>query len=353
MSPESIVSPVWYNTPIAPPSTSHSEAAEARQAQLTKPAGSLGLLESLAITLAGHQHSEQPQLSRCHITLFAADHGIAQHPVSAFPQAVTQEMIRNFASGGAAISVLARDNQTSLNIINLGTVSPMEALPGVLQLQLAAGSQDLSQQAAMSDSLCQQALLAGAKSVHDIAPGEVFVAGEMGIGNTSSAAALTSALLNVELSQTVGTGTGIDPQHRQLKQSLIQAGLDRCATLAPLSPLQYLQQLGGLEIAAMCGSFIAAAQHGVSILLDGYICSAAALVACQINPGVRPWLIAGHRSQEPGHIKILNHLGLQPLLDLHLRLGEGSGAALCIPLLRQACSLHNNMATFAQASVSQ
>lgn len=350
------MSPVWYNAPIAPPSSSHSQAALARQAQLTKPAGSLGLLESLAVTLASHQHSEQPQLGRCHITLFAGDHGIAQHPVSAFPQSVTQEMIRNFASGGAAISVLARDNQTTLNIINLGTVSPMEALPGVLQLQLAPGSEDLSQRAAMSDSICQQALLAGAKSVHDIAPGDVFIAGEMGIGNTSSAAALSSALLNLELSQTVGTGTGIDPQHRQLKQSLIQAGLDRCdalSTHSPLSPLQYLAQLGGLEIAAMSGSFIAAAQRGVSILLDGYICSAAALVACQINPGVRPWILASHRSQEPGHSKILNHLNLQPLLDLQLRLGEGSGAALCIPLLRQACSLHNNMATFAQASVSQ
>jgi nicotinate-nucleotide--dimethylbenzimidazole phosphoribosyltransferase len=229
----------------------------------------------------------------------------------------------------------------------------MEALAGVTQLQLAPGTADFSERAAMSPELCNQAMVAGAQAINGMAAGQLFIAGEMGIGNTSSAAALASALLQQPASLMVGAGTGIDQRQQQHKQQLIEKALSRCDAVGDLSALAYLQQLGGLEIAAICGSFIAAAERGISILLDGYICTAAALVACRINPGVKPWLIAGHRSQEPGHSRILNDLNLTPLLDLQLRLGEGSGAALCLPLLQQACSLHNTMATFTEAGVSQ
>lgn len=339
--------------PIEAPSHAHHQLALARQQQLTKPAGSLGRLESLAVELAAHQHRENPKLDSCHITIFAADHGIAQHSVSAFPQAVTQEMIRNFARGGAAINVLARENNASLDIVNLGTIEAMEQLPGVSQLQIAAGTADFSQGQAMSQDQCQQAFQAGYAAVDSHQRGQLFIAGEMGIGNTSSAAALAAAILGRQCDALIGAGTGIAAEQKLQKQALIETALQRCSLLGELSPEQWLQQLGGLEIAAMCASFIGAAQRGVSILLDGYICCAAALVACKINPGLQPWLIASHRSQEPGHQLILDELQLQPILDLQLRLGEGSGAALCINILKQACSLHNSMATFAEAGVSQ
>jgi len=339
--------------PIEAPSRAYHQLALAKQQQLTKPAGSLGRLESLAVELAAHQHREKPELDSCHITIFAADHGIAQHSVSAFPQAVTQEMIRNFARGGAAINVLAKENNASLDIVNLGTIERMEELAGVSQLQISAGTADFSQQPAMSRNQYQQAVQAGYAVGSSYQRGQVFIAGEMGIGNTSSAAALAAAILGCDCSTLVGAGTGIAAAQKVQKQALIETALQRCSQLGELSPEQWLQQLGGLEIAAMSASFIAAAQRGVSILLDGYICCAAALVACKINPGLQPWLIASHRSQEPGHQLILDELRLQAILDLQLRLGEGSGAALCIHILKQACRLHNNMATFAEAGVSQ
>lgn len=352
----------WFNQKATPPSDEASIEAHKRQLELTKPPGSLGRLEQLAITLASHQGVDRPTIEAIHISIFAADHGIAAKGVSAFPQAVTQQMIHNFSNGGAAINALATYNNCKLEVINLGTVSPLPELPKVLDSTISAGTKDFSVSPAMTASECLQALEQGRQAIErcdeDCC---LFIGGEMGIGNTSSASALSSTLLPLDLSETTGLGTGLNTAGLANKIELIGRSIERAKREAQDitfenqsdQALFYLRQLGGFEIAALAGAFIAAAQAGISILVDGFICTAAALVACQINPGVRAWLIASHQSEELGHKKLLAALNLKALLSLNMRLGEASGAALCIPLLQQACALHNNMSTFAEAGVSQ
>lgn len=338
-----------WQQPISVPSAEHIERAEARQQQLTKPPGSLGQLEQLAVQFAGWQRNDQPQLSRIAIRIFAADHGVVAEGVSAFPQVVTGEMIRNFARGGAAISVLAQQLDADFGVVNMGTAIPVEPLAGVETIQLAAGSENFCQQPAMSTTQVADALAAGADQVPDNI--DLFIGGEMGIGNTTAAAALVSQLLQLSPDVTVGRGTGVDDDGLARKRDAVVRALalhrEHCQ-----SPFDTLQRLGGLEIAALAGAYIGAAQRGIPSLIDGYICSAAALVACRLNPAVRDWLLFAHRSAEPGHRHILDDLNARPLLDLDLRLGEGSGAAVAVPLLQAACQLHNGMATFAEAGVS-
>jgi len=338
--------------PVLPIDTNAQEQARARQRQLTKPPGSLGRLEQLAIDLAGWQGNSLPRLERVRVRVFAADHGIASEGVSAFPQVVTVEMIRNFARGGAAISVLARRAGANFRAINLGTVNPLPKAdanhPAVRNLQLAPGSANICRQPAMDQPLLVAALAAGAEEAVDC---DLFIGGEMGIANTATTAALTSALLALPATQTVGTGTGVDDVGLDRKRDAVNRAL---ALHQPHchSALETLRRLGGLEIAALTGAYIAAAQRGIPSLVDGYICTAAALIACRINPGVRDWLLFGHRSQEPGHQHLLAALNADPLLDLGLHLGEGSGAATALALLHSACDLHCEMATFSEADIS-
>ena len=339
----------WWSKPVAALSEHAGNAARERQQQLTKPPGSLGTLESLAIQFAAWQDRSDPQLDNVTIRIFAADHGVVAEGVSAFPQSVTVQMIHNFAAGGAAIAVLARHCGASFAVINVGTATPGTALKGVVTLDLAPGTANFCRGPAMSDALVRRALDSGAE--HAPHTGNLFIGGEMGIGNTSSAAALTSALLGLPADATVGRGTGVDDSGLALKCAAVQRGLDLHVT-AGISALEILRCLGGLEIAALVGAYIASAQRGVPVLVDGYICSAAALVACRLNPGVRQWMLFAHQSAEPGHRHLLRELGAEPLLDLGMRLGEGSGAAVALPLLQAACRLHNEMATFAEAGVS-
>lgn len=343
----------WWLDPCKPLDTQALEQATARQQQLTKPAGSLGRLESVAVQLAGLQGLVKPSLDRLWITIFAGDHGVVAEGVSAYPQEVTGQMLLNFVSGGAAISVLARQLGASLEVVDLGTVTPSLDLPGVRHLNVGPGTANFLQGPAMTASQGEQALQAGRDSVtRAVATGaQLFIGGEMGIGNTTAASALACALLDCPVAQLVGPGTGLDAAGVSRKAQVIERALALHAAQRN-DPLQTLFNLGGFEIAALVGAYLACAQQGVAVLVDGFICSVAALVAVRLNPACRPWLLFGHRGAEPGHRHVLETLGAEPLLDLGLRLGEGSGAALAVPLLRLACDLHGQMATFAEAAVA-
>jgi nicotinate-nucleotide--dimethylbenzimidazole phosphoribosyltransferase len=326
--------------------------ARERQRQLTKPPGALGDLEELVITLASWQGCIQPSLERVYISVFAADHGVAEEGVSAFPAAVTAEMIKNFVRGGAAISVLARSLDASLEVVNLGTVSE-EAIAGTRHVPLGPGTANFVHGPAMSQAQLERALEVGRESVEraHIEGAQLYIGGDMGIGNTTAAAALTCALLSTDPEGLVGAGTGLDERGVAHKAQVIRRALDRHDTYLT-SAYDVLRHLGGFEIAALTGAYVRCAQVGLPALVDGFISGAAALTASRLCAGAQRWWLFGHRSKEPGHTAILTALEVKPLLDLALRLGEGSGAALAVPLLRLACALHTGMATFVQAGVS-
>lgn len=328
--------------------------AQARQQQLTKPAGSLGQLEQLAINLAAMQGSPRPQVEQLWISIFAGDHGVVAEGVSAFPQAVTGQMLRNFVNGGAAISVLAKQLGATLEVIDLGTALPLEPLRGVRHLHIGAGTANFAQGPAMTAAQLLLALDAGQASVQRAREtgSQLFIGGEMGIGNTTAATAMACLLLECPAQELVGPGTGLDSAGVAHKAEVIEAALELHRP-AISAPIDILQRLGGFEIAALSGAYLACAQQGITALVDGYICSVAALLAVQLNPACRDWLLFAHTGAEPGHRRVLQALQAEPLLDLGLRLGEGSGAALAVPLLQLACSLHNEMATFAEAAVAE
>jgi nicotinate-nucleotide--dimethylbenzimidazole phosphoribosyltransferase len=342
----------WWQAACQPIDRVARQKAVQRQARLTKPTGALGRLETLAIELAGLLGSERPHLEQPWIAVFAGDHGVVAEGVSAYPQAVTRQMLHNFVAGGAAISVLAHQLQARLEVIDLGTVGD-EPLGGVHSYALGPGTANFTDAPAMTAEQCEAALAAGRASVDRArqAGAGLFIGGEMGIGNTTAAAALGCALLDLPALALTGAGTGLDDAGVARKQRVIDSALllhqRDCG-----EPLEALRRLGGFEIAALAGAFVACGQHGLPVLVDGFITTVAALCAVRLNPGCRPWLLFGHRSVEPGHSHVLQALKGEPLLDLGLRLGEGSGAALAVPLLRLACSLHGGMATFDEAHVS-
>lgn len=342
----------WWSTECPVPDAGWADAARHRQGQLTKPPGALGELETVAVQLAALQATATPAVDRVWISVFAADHGVAAEGVSAFPQAVTGEMVRNFATGGAAISVLARTLGATLEVANLGTVNDPGDVAGVRRAVIAPATANFCEQPAMTAEQLHAALESGAHSVRSAtaARAQLFIGGEMGIGNTTAAAALACALLDMPATALAGAGTGLDGAGISHKAQVIERALARHAGAA--SPLHLLACLGGFEIAALAGACIAAAQSRLPVLIDGFIATAAALAAVRINPGCRAWMLFAHRSQEQGHGVLLRALEARPLLDLGMRLGEGSGAAIAVPLLRGACALHNGMATFDQAGVS-
>lgn len=343
----------WLNLPAASLDGAAMAAAEARQASLTKPPGALGRLESVAIRLAAMQGTPHPLVDKVHISVFAGDHGVAAEGVSAFPQEVTAEMVRNFARGGAAISVLAREIGAALEVINLGTVADPGPLEGVLQLRLGPGTANFTLGPAMTGQQLALALAAGrdAASRARRAGAQLFIGGEMGIGNTTAAAALACALLDASPQQLTGAGTGLDAAGVAHKAQVIHRALDFHRDSLG-SPLAALACVGGFEIAALAGSYLACAQQRLPVLVDGFIAGVAALAAVRLCRGAEDWFLFSHASAESGHRRVLEALRAQPLLDLEMRLGEGSGAAVAAPLLRLACSLHNKMATFAEAGVS-
>ena len=343
----------WWLNPCKPIDAHAVEQAEARQQQLTKPAGSLGRLESVAVQLAGLQGRVKPNMDQLWIAIFAGDHGVVAEGVSAFPQEVTGQMLHNFVNGGAAISVLARQLGASLEVVDLGTITPSLSLPGVRHLNIGAGTANFVNGPAMTQAQGERALQAGRDSVQRaIAAGaQLFIGGEMGIGNTTAASALACALLDCPVVHLTGPGTGLNAAGVSHKAQVIERALALHSAQRG-DALQTLCNLGGFEIAALVGAYLACAQEGVAVLVDGFICSVAAVVAVRLNPHCREWLLFGHRGAEPGHRHVLEALHAEPLLDLGLRLGEGSGAALAVPLLRLACDLHGQMATFAEAAVA-
>ena len=343
--------PLW-DAPVPVPDETATQAARERQIRLTKPPGSLGRLEEAAIRLAGQQASATPSMERVHVAVFAADHGVCAEGVSAFPQAVTGQMVRNFAAGGAAISVLSRQLGATMEVVNLGTVEPLPAMAGVHDATIAPGTRNLAREPAMTADERDAALAAGdaAAARAAEAEAELFIAGDMGIGNTTSAAAVACALLTMPPGVLVGRGTGVDDAGLARKRDAVAAGLARHG--GDCSPLAVLASLGGLEIAAIAGAIRGAAARRLPVLVDGFIVSVAALVVVQHSPDVAAWLHYAHRSREAGHNTVLQALAATPLLDLDMRLGEGSGAAVAVPLLRSACAIQRGMATFEDAGVS-
>lgn len=342
----------WLSEPPVDLSDAMRSAAQQRQNMLTKPPGSLGALEQLAITIATIQGRQEPQAEHVEIAIFAGDHGIMEDGVSAFPQAVTAEMVKNFIGGGAAISVLARQLHAGLMVINAGIAGDQGFDDPVVDQPVAPGTRNFVDQPAMSPAECGAALHLGRQIIHQYTDTvEIVIGGEMGIGNTSAASALGAALGAGDIDQLVGPGTGLDDAGVARKRAVVQRGLDRVAMAEEMSPFDILCQFGGFEIAALVGFYIAAAQRGLVIVVDGFISGVAALAAVKLNPGIRSYMLFGHGSAEPGHRVLLKALNAEPLLHLGMRLGEGSGAAVAVSLLRMACALHNEMATFAEAGI--
>lgn len=338
---------------VRPASAAHAPAVLARLDDLTKPPGSLGRLEELALRLALLCGDPPPPLRRRTILVFAADHGIAGRGVSAYPQAVTAQMCRTFADGGAAICTIARAVDATVRLVDVGVATRVPAHPAILDRRIRAGTQDLSRGPAMSRDETIRAMLVGADVVHEAASDtDVFGLGELGIGNTTAASALSAALLDVDAAAVVGRGTGIDDDGLARKRSLVQCAVERIRTAGVRQPLDVLAEVGGLEIAALAGAILACGAHARPVVLDGFIVTAAALVAVRLAPAVRDVLFCAHRSAEPGHTLQLRALALDPLLELNLRLGEGTGAALALPLLEAAASVLREMATFSGAGVS-
>ena len=350
------------------PDTRSEAAARARQQQLTKPPGSLGRLEELACWFAARLRSPTPQISRSEIFVFAADHGVAVRGVSAFPQSVTAQMLGNFANSGAAINVLASLEGCRIEVVDVGVAGDPELPRGVRNERVRPGTRDLLVEAAMTDDELTAALSVGERCAREAVQRgvQLLIAGDMGIANTTAAACLICAFTDALPEQVVGRGTGVDDVGLARKREVVSAALARARAAAGGAQAQeagppqtdrataarhLFAHLGGLEIAAMAGLYTEAARNGIPVLLDGYISAAAALAAVMLEPGTLPWMLASHRSAEKGHSVALRALGLDPLVDLGMRLGEGSGAALTLPIIKAALALHRNMATFAQAGV--
>lgn len=324
--------------------------ARARQDQLIKPRGALGKLESIACWFAARQRREIPNPLKPAILVFAADHGVARQGVSAYPASVTSHMLESLGQGVAAINVLARACDADFEAIDVGVNQP-SSNSNVHSERIACGTKDLSSGPAMSLVQAQRAIEIGANYARRvIARGaNLVLAGEVGIANTTSAACLIAALLQIEPGEIVGHGSGVSDAVLTHKLQVVQTALARRSP--SLTPMQILAEFGGFEIAAITGACLEAARRGVPSLLDGFISSSAALVGCAIEPNLRHWLLASHRSAERGHKIALDELDLDPLIDLGMRLGEGTGAAVVVPLLQAAIKLHAEMATFAEAGV--
>ena len=325
-------------------------ALQARIDGKTKPLGALGQLETLMLRLGLILGSETPQLKNPQMMVFAGDHGLARRGVSAYPSDVTWQMVENFLAGGAAISVLARQHGLALSVVDAGVAHDFAPREGLIIAKIAHGTQDASERTAMSIDQCATAIAAG-KNLLRNKPGNALLLGEMGIGNTSSAALLLARLQGLPVADCTGRGTGLDDGALARKVAVLQEVLDLHVQAS--TPLQALAAFGGFEIAMMVGAVLQAALERRVIVVDGFIASSAVLVAARLQPAVLERCIFAHRSNESGHRLMLEALQAEPLLDLGLRLGEGSGAALAWPLLESACRILAEMASFASAGVSE
>ena len=337
---------------ITPLDMAAMEQARSRQLQLTKPPGSLGRLEEIAVQMAGITRQPLPAVKRKAVIVMAADHGVAVEGVSAYPSAVTPQMVLNFLHGGAAINALARHAGAEVVIVDVGVAADLDH-PGLLSRKVARGTANMASGPAMTREQTLAAISVGMDVLKSLVERgiELVATGDMGIGNTTAASAITASLTGVPVSLVTGRGTGIDETQLAHKIHVIEQALTRNAP-DPSDPLDVLAKVGGLEIAGLVGVIVAGAAHRIPIVIDGFISGAAALAALRICPTVRDYLFAGHVSVERGHQVILEQIGLSPLLDLELRLGEGTGAVLATHIIEAALRVHREMATFAEAGVS-
>lgn len=344
----------WLNEPCRPIDHQTEAAARARQDRLTKPQGSLGRLEEMAIRLAGMQGTLFPAVDPVRILQFVSDHGVALEGVSRFPREVTLQMLYNIARGGAAVSVMAEAIGATMEIFDLGIATDPGPVPNVRSARLGPGTGNIAREPAMSEEQLVQALTIGREAVERAVDegARLLICGEMGIGNTTPATALACALLDLDPARLTGPGTGLAPEGVAHKARVIARAL-ALHVRPEHGPLELLRRLGGFDIAATAGAFIRAAQLGLPILVDGFIITSAALVAVRIHPAVRDWMLFAHGSAEPGHRLMLEALDADPYLDLKMRLGEATGGAALVPLLRMACIVHQRMATFDEAGVSE
>jgi nicotinate-nucleotide--dimethylbenzimidazole phosphoribosyltransferase len=345
---------------IGPLDETATASARSRLDRLTKPPGSLGRLERLAIQLAGTTGLDLPRAERPAVVVFAADHGVTAQHVSAYPSDVTAQMVANFVRGGAAINVLARLAGAQVVAVDVGVAGQIPESPTSIDAgarlvteRVADGTHDMTLEPAMSRAEAIAAVDVGRSVVAELVAGgtDILAMGEMGIGNTTAASAIVASMTGRPASEVTGRGTGLDDAAVRNKVAVIETALHRHSP-DPANPVGVLASVGGLEIAALVGAILAAAELQVPVLLDGFITGAAALVASAIAPSATARLIASHRSSEPGHRIALEALGLEPLLDLELHLGEGTGAALALPLVRAATAILAEMATFDAAGVS-
>lgn len=337
---------------IAPVDDALRARVEAAIDAKTKPPGSLGRIEALALQLALAQGTEAPT-PHAMLLLCAGDHGLTAEGVSAWPSEVTAQMVMNFLAGGAAANVFARVADAEIRILDCGVAAPLPDEPGLRRADIRAGTRNARREDALTADEVARALAFGAAEAREAVEEEgdrVIALGEMGIGNTSSAALLAHAIAGIPLEDLVGAGAGLDAPGVARKLEVLKATAARRPGI--LSPLDALAAFGGLEIAAMAGALIGAASARAAVVVDGYIATAAALCALAARPEAAPYVIFGHRGHEGGHAPMLSHLGAEPLLDLDLRLGEGSGALLALPLLSAACAMLAEMATFESAGVS-
>jgi nicotinate-nucleotide--dimethylbenzimidazole phosphoribosyltransferase len=338
---------------ITPLHEDSMHAARQRQDLLTKPQGSLGRLESLSIQLAGITAQPQPAIRQKVIIVMAGDHGVVAEGVSAFPQDVTPQMVENFLSGGAAINVLARHVGARVVVADLGVAVDLEPHPDLVVRKIGYGTQNIALGPAMSRALAKQAILAGAEIVEaQIDLGlDILATGEMGIGNTTPSAAIAAALTGRPAGEIVGRGTGVDDRGLERKVGVVERAL-QVNHPDGNDPVDVLAKVGGFEIGGLAGAILAAAAHRKPVVVDGFISTAAAMLAVKLAPLARSYLIAAHSSMERGHGLMLDWLQLTPLFDLQMRLGEGTGAALALSLLEASCKILSEMATFGQAGIS-
>ena len=342
--------PEWVSRIEARDETLYQQAKQ-RQLSLTKPPQSLGRLEELSCEIVAAMRTMRPQISKKMVFVFAADHGITEEKISAYPKEVTAQMVANFAHGGAAINAIARSVGADLTVVDVGVAGDLKRLGGISHRKLSHGTKNFLHEPAMSFDEVLEAMQVGSQiAAEKLSEGfSCFALGEMGIGNTTSASAITAALTKLSLREITGRGTGVSDEIFAHKISVIEAAL---ALHQPETPLEILASVGGLEIAAMVGAYLQIAAQQKIVICDGFISTAAAALAVSMQPAMRDYLFASHRSVEPGHRALLQLVTREPLFDLQMRLGEATGAALAMPILEASVAAFTQMATFEEAMVS-
>jgi nicotinate-nucleotide--dimethylbenzimidazole phosphoribosyltransferase len=336
----------------------YANAAKSHLDSLTKPVGSLGKLEEVAAQYVALREEKTPSIEGKAVYVFAADHGITAENISLYPQDVTPQMVYNFLRGGAAINVLARLAHSDVVIVDVGVDADFAGATGLVQRKILRGTRNFAKQAAMTEEEVQAAMKVGIELAEEAKrQGRTLIAlGEMGIGNTTSASAIAAALSGLPASQVTGRGTGLDAERCARKAQVIDRALQMHFPQRPAvtpEPLEVLRRVGGLEIAAIAGMVLGAAAQRIAVVIDGFICTAGAAIACALAPNARAALFAGHLSEEPGHRILLEKMELKPLLQLDMRLGEGTGAVLAFHLIEASVAIYNQMATFESAGISQ